>query len=452
MIKQTLMAAAVAFAAIGAQAADNETMYLVKGDRVVAKYSVDDVDYIAFNLADDVIDENIWLDVDKVGKNTVTYTVNTSAPNVAYAHALISYYDVNYVAQVLFDEMYDNLDEASRIYSLKYTMQSEAFAGIGTQSYTLNDFEQYDPSSDAFRFSVIPGTKYFLCAWEIDAVTEVPGEEFIFTELTTEAPAEVNLNLDVTFDKFNDYGMALNFLGSPNILYVRTVWGAKQNMEAYADYYGLDYLMGTFGQSWSMEFLAGTGDLSDDIENATWPVYDPGEYIMYVRAYDADGNMQEKSFTFEYAGSGDVDDENPVITILSKEKGDGFVKVNFEITPSNVDEAYVRLMDENTVDNRLNMGYTYSELAAGGDAIDITNEINTLGEYTYENKEVPEQWNSLLIFAKTKTGGKTTLRLNFWPDTETTWNAYEPKHDAPAARKTLKKLNIKRIQDPTIRK
>ncbi|MDE6418770.1 MAG: hypothetical protein K2K49_06135 [Duncaniella sp.] len=447
MTKKTIMAAALALVTLGASAAD-ETMYLVKGNRVVSKYNVDAVDYITFNLPDDVLDEALWLTVNNVGKNTVTYTVNTAGGDVAYAHNLLSYYDVNYTAMDMFGEALDDLDEESKLMCLQYTLSYNAFVGIGTQKFTQNDFERYDNYSEADRFSVIPGTKYYLCAWEVDPETTEPKETFAFTELETEAPATVDLNLDVQFNKISEYGMVLDFTGSPEILYVRTCWGMKESMEAYEQYYGMDYLMGTFGQNWSMEFLAGTGDMEPDVENATWPVYDPGEYIMYVRAYDAEGNMQQKSFVFNYE-NGETGDA-PTITIFSKEKGAGHVKVNFEINPSNVEEAYVRLCSENFVDDRINMGYTYPEVAMGGDATDITNAINTMGEYTFESNEVAEQWNSILIYAKSQDGGKTTLRINFYPDDDAEWSIYPPFH-APA-RKMHKITRIKRANNPTIRK
>lgn len=448
MKKQTIIAAAIALATLGASA-DNETMYLVKGNRAIAKYSVNAVDYITFNLPDDVLDENLWLSVDKVGKNTVTYTVNTAGNDVAYAHNLISYYDANYVAMDFFGDMLENLDEESALQCIQYALSSNAFVGIGTQTYTQTDFEQYDQYSEASRFSVVPGSKYYLCAWEVNPVTTEPLSTFVYQELTTEQSAEVNLDLDVAFAGFNSYGVVFNFTGSNNIAYVRTCWGMYDSMQAYADYYGMDFLMGTFGQSWSMDFLAGTGDLEPGIENATWPVYDQGEYVMYVRAYDFDGNMQEKTIIYNYISSEDT--EVPVITIYSKEKGEGHVKINFEISPSNVEEAYVRMLSENTVDDRLNMGYTYPEITMGGDATDITHSINTTGEYTFESNEVEEQWNSILIYAKLKEGGNTTLRINFYPDNDTQWSIFAPQH-VPATRKMAKPTSIRRAGSPVIRR
>ncbi|MDE6263434.1 MAG: hypothetical protein K2M09_09065 [Muribaculaceae bacterium] len=447
-MNRILLSAAVALAAIGASA-ENETMYLVKGDRVVSKFAAGAVDYITFNLPDNVSDEALWLSVDKVGKNSVTYTVNTAGANVAYAHNLLSYYDVNYTAMDMYGDMLENLDEESFLNCLKYTLSTNAFVSIGKSTVTQNDFQQYDPSSEMYRFKITPGTKYYLCAWEVDAATTEPLETFAYTELTTEKPAEVDLNIDVTEGGFNDFGMILNFSGFPNILYVTTCWGMKDQMESYEKVYGRDFLMGTFGQSWSMDFLSGTGDMEPGIENNTWPVYDPGEYIMYVNAYDAEGNVQEKTFVFNYVSS--TDEEVPLVNIFSKEKGKRFVKVNFEITPSNVEEAYVRLLDENTVSDRINMGYTYPELAMGGDAIDITNEINNLGEYTFSQSDLDEAWQTLLIYAKAKTGGVTTLRVNFFPDNNSEWDVYAPYH-APALKKIGKIKNIRRAGVPVIKK
>lgn len=447
MLRHTIMAAAIALAAVSA-VAENETMYLVKGDRVVAKYDVDEVDYITFNLPDDVKDQNLWLTIDKVGKNSVTYSVGTAGSDIAYAHNLLSYYDVNYTAMDMYGDMLENLDDESVLKCIQYTLASNAFVGIGSQTFTQTDFQQYDPASEIYRFSVIPGTKYYLCAWEINPQTQEPMTDFVYEELTTETPDNVDLGLNVTLAEIIEDGMVLDFTGSENIRYVRTCWGMKDQMEAYVNYYGLDFLMGTFGQNWSLEYLKGIGDFEPGVPNSTWMVYDPGEYVMYVNAYDAEGNVQSANYVFEYNGSGDTENA-PVISIFSKEKSEGHVKINFEITPSNVEEAYVRLMSENMVDDRLNMGYTYPELAKGGDSTEITSEINTTGEYTFENNEVQEQWNSILIYAKSKDGGETTLRINFYPDTDSDWSIYAPFH-APKATKAP--IRIKRAGCPVIRK
>ncbi len=438
------MAAVLALAAIGASAQEDDTMYLVKGDRVVGKYNVDAVDYITFRLPDDVRDEAIWLTVDNVGKNTVTYTVNAATPTTTYAHNILSYYDVNYFAMDTFGDMLDNLEEEEKLMCLKQVLAGNAFLGRGTQSVTQTDFEQWDQAEYA-RFSVMPGTKYYLCAWEVDPETQDPLDTFIYQTLQTLPSDEVGLGLDIQFKANNAEGMAFTFTGSDKILYVRTCWGMADMMEAYEQAYGRDFLMGTFGQNWTLAFLAGYGDLQPDIENATWPAYDPGEYVMYCDAYDAQGNVQHFKQTYTYE-TGEVS-EGPTITVYSKDKGvkdgKGFVKVNFEISPSNVEEAYVRMAEENWVDDRVNMGYTLADVACGGDATDITNAINTTGEYTFESDEVGDAWMSILIYAKDKEGGKTVQRLNFNTLEGSEWAVPYPVH-APKAIAPVKKIKSKR--------
>ncbi len=440
MTKKSIIAAALILAATGASA-QNETMYLVKGDRVIGKYGVDAVDYITFNLSNDIIDENIWLEVDNVGKNTVTYTVNTVTTTTAYAHNLLSYYDVNYVAMDMFGDMLDNLTDAEKLECCQRALAVNAFIGMGTQTITQNDFAQWG-EMDHQRFNITPGTKYYLCAWEVDPQTQEPLQTFVTKEVETLPTEEINLDLNVEFKGLNAEGMALTFTGSDNILYVRTCWGMAAQMEAYEEFYGRAFLMGTFGQNWTLEFLAGFGDLAPDIENATWPAYDPGDYVMYVDAYDAQGNVQhlKKIFTYESAEIAD----GPKITIFSKEKGENFVKVNFEISPSNVEEAYVRMAEENFVDDRVNMGYTLSEVAMGGDATDITNAINTTGEYTFESNEVGEAWMSILIYAKDKDGGKTVQRINFNSHPDSEWSIPVPVHGPKAKMPAIKKIKSKR--------
>ena len=172
---------------------------------------------------------------------------------------------------------------------------------------------------------------------------------------------------------------------------------------------------------------------------------------MFVQAYDTDGNVTNKRFDITVDAGGDVT-AGPSIQIFSKEKGTGYVKVNFEISPSNVEEAYVRLCGENFTDDRLNMGYQLHEIAMGGDAEDITSIINTTGEYTYTNSEVDEEWKSLLIYAKDKEGNRTTQRINFWPDSDSEWAIPNPVYGAPAVRMIPAVKQISSKRNPTLRK
>lgn len=437
MVKK-LMAAAFAFAVAATASAEYDTMYVIKDSRVVGKFPTENVDYIAFSKPEGVEEGNIWLNVNDKGKNTVTYTVNTLSPMIAYAHNVLSYYDVNYNALSYEGDMFDNLPEDAKINILKLTLQTSAYVSVGTNTFTQRDHENDGTASALPYFSVVPGTRHFLCAWELDAATQEPKENLVYTEFSTDQPGESDCDVYFTYKRMNKYGIAFDVTGS-NVYYLRTSWGLREVMDSYVELYGMDFLMGTFGEVYDLDFLQGTGDFADDIENSTWPTDGSGDYVLFVRAYDTEGNMTEKRFDFKVE---ETAEQGPDIRIFSKEKGDGYVNINFEIAPSNVEEAYVRLCQEDFVLDRLNMGYELHEIACGGDATDITSAINNSGEYTFKADGLENEWKALLIYAKDENGHRTTLRVNFFPDTQTEWAIYKPVYKAskrPAPRRVLAK-------------
>ncbi|MCM1067090.1 MAG: hypothetical protein NC418_05915 [Muribaculaceae bacterium] len=446
MIKHLLAATVVASAAFGAMAESHDTMYLIKGDHVVGKYNVDDVDYASFTLPEGISDDNIFLKLDHVGKNTVTYTVSTVNPTIAYAHNIISDADLDNMALYFEGTFFDELDDETKLTVMKYTLSTNGYIAFDTQSFTQRDYQ--DDGTGA-RFSVIPGTHYYLCAWELNPQDGSPLETFVYTEFETLAPAAGSAIFSATLHEVNEHGAYLDIEGS-NVYYVSTCWGLASAMDSFVAEYGFDYLIGMFGQSWSLDFLQGTGDLGEGIPNSIWQIDGSGKYVLYTRAYDINGDITDNRFEFDIEDTS-APSEGPSFTIFSKSKDANSVSINFEITPSNVEEAYIRLMDENTVENRLNMGYELYELAMGGDAEDITNSINTTGEYTFTRTGIEEAWQSILIYAKDKDGNRSTLRLNFFPDTESEWSTYDPVYSAPA-RKIPAVKYIKDKRNPTIKK
>lgn len=448
MIKQILAATVLASSVLGAFADNHDTMYLIKGSQVVGKYNVTDVDYVSFTLPEGVDDSNISTEIKSIGKNTVTYTISTVNPNIAYAHNILTHYDVNYTALDLMGESFDSLEDEAKQLILKYTLQYNAYIGIGTQTYTQQDF-QLDGTGPNSRFKVIPGTHYYLCTWEVDPANEyAPLDNFKFKEFDTLAPEESSATFNCVYKETSEYGAIFDFSGN-DICYITTCWGPLSTMELFVNTYGLDYVLGTFGQFWELDFLQDSGDLGEGIPNSIWPIDRSGKYVMYARAFDFEGNC--KDIRLELDIQVVSSNEGPSINIFSKQKSNGSVSVNFEITPSNVEEAYVRLCGENFVDDRLNMGYELHEIATGGDAEDITSIINSLGEYTYTNNEVEEEWKALLIYAMDKDGNRTTLRINFFPDDETQWDIYNPVFKTPAKKlPAIKHITGKR--NPSIRR
>lgn len=424
-LKNMALVAALALG-IGANA-QTENMYLIKGDRVVGKYNVDAVDYVSFKLPEGVQENNLWLSVDKVGKNNVTYTVNTIEATTTYAHGIVSYYDANYLALDSEGTFFEELDSEQQATILQACLPYVAFLGIGTDNYTMYDWM---PDGNS-HINVTPGTKYYLCAWEVDPVTQRPLDTFVYDEFTTEKPGASSAKLNVSFKRQNEQGLAFDISADSNILYITTAFGKKSTMEAYVEIYGADFLFGTFGQTFTVDFLQGMNDAYPDIEMATWSADSSGDYILMTRGYDANGDVVIANATATYEAP---TPEGPQINILSKSKEEGKVSVTFEITPNKVSEAYVRLLKENTVDNKLNDGYYLYEIACGADAIDIETQINRDGEYTFTANGLDDQWYTILIYARDLDGVRTTLRINFNTLADATWDIRKPVHITPAKR------------------
>lgn len=445
MHKILLATAFAAMAATSVMADNNDTMYLIKGEQVVGKYNIDDVDYISFNLPDEVSDKSLILKVDNTGKNSVSYTVSTTTSNVAYAHGIMTAAYLDVMAISYEGDYFANLEEELQVQYMQELLAYDGYIAQGTKNFTMTDWELTGDQYGS-HFSVLSGTEYYVCAWEIDPATYEPLETFVYDKFTTKPGETTSAQFNCEFVEQNEYGLQFSFTGDSNIAYVRTVYGEKEVMDMYVNAFGLDFTMAAFGQNWELSYLQDTGEIDEGVSNSIWSAYDAGEYVMYARAYDYNGDYKDVKVEATY---GEPEAEGPQITIFSKEKGESFVKINFEISPSNVEEAYVRLCSESFVDDRLNMGYSLSDVAMGGDAIDITNEINTAGEYTYINNEVEEQWCTLLIFAKDKEGHKTTQRINFYPDTDSYWSIEKPV--SSTAKKAMRRRSLNR-NNPTIKK
>lgn len=377
-----------------------ETMYLIKGNKVVAKYSVSDVDYLSFRLPEGVVEPKaVDIDTVEIGKNYINYKVETLSPSTNYVHMVILESFLDYLLQSNYETTLAEASQEQVVSSLKAAMEYYGYLGTGTKTYNMKDGAD---DGDGTEFEVLAGQRYILAACDLTPADEL-GDVMSYKTITTTAPGQSAGTLTVKYDGLNDNGDAMfSFDFSQDITKIRTMYGLKSVLDNYIAEKGFDYTFSLFGQSWAPADITADGN--------GWPVAEKDEYVMYAVGIDANGDWVKTSVTQTITPM--EKDNSPVITIYSKEKGSGSVKVNFEISPSNVDEAYVRLMDENTADDKLNAGYTLAELAAGGDATDITSDINGLGEYTYANNSVPAGWQTLLISGK-NSDGTTVMRINF---------------------------------------
>lgn len=426
------------FCAQAQKSADTNMMYLVKGDRVISKFYVNEVDYVCFSLPDSVIDAAFWLNVGETGKNHLSYTVNTDNPTRAYAHGIVSWYDVEYAALNNFGESIENISEEDLILILKACLPYVAYLGIGSQTFEMKDWAD---DGSGHKLSVQPGTPYYVCVWEVDPTTQAPLDNFVYAEAKTKTPGQSHAELSVSFKRQNEEGLAFDIQGDDNILYVMTCFGLKARMNSYIDTLGLDYLIGMFGQTFAIADLQGESEINENIEAATWPISDAGEYVIYVRGVDVNGDI------VDIHCDATAETEGPQIKITERSKADGSVSITFEITPQNVSEAYIRLIKDNDLEDSLNQRQTLHELATKGQ--NITEDINKTGKYTYTNEELAEAWYSILIYAQDQTG-VTIFRTIFWPedDEDIHWEDKPVVHQSP--RKALRSRMLSKSHKPTI--
>lgn len=434
-MKKFILGALLATAA-ASPAAAQQNMYLVKDNHVIATYGVSDVDYVTFNLGDDVANTPLWINIENVGKNTVTYKVNTASPSTYYAHAFVSKYAVNIYSLSYYDDEFDNLPEGTKKLLLQTYLEAEgAYAAQGNQSFTMVDFEDDGTGNEFYtsRFSVRAGTDYFAIAAPFDPSTqELDVNNFVIEPVSTPAPGQTPLPLVFNFVSAENEVATFDLTGtSTELKYVLTCLLEKSAADFYLQLYGADFILGTWGAPWPV---------ADLMEDARWNVYDSGEYTMLVRGVDANGDIVDvrTNFTYEAANA----QAGPEIKIFSKTKGANSVSVNFEVSPNKVSEAYVYLDSENNVDDLQNDGWLLYEIATKSTAIDIADEINATGEYTYTNNNVSEEWKSLLIYVRDLDGNRTVCRINFFPDEDTGWSIENPAEDRNASRSAAKRKSF----------
>ena len=407
LIFTTVMMTVMAVAAVA-----QETIYLIKDNQVVAKYGADEVDCMAFSLPEGVIDNVIGIIPGNVTKNSLQYTVKTTSADMMYVHLFMQENTVNNYLLTYYGHDISTASTEEKENIIR-TILYDGYLGKGTSTFNIKDGE----SDGNAEFEVLAGQRYIIAVSDINAAGDGFGENLYYTTVQTEAPGRCKGTVGVSYAGLTDEGGALfKFTADSDITRIYTMYGKKANIDAAISAYGLEYCMTTFAGYFAPSYLL------NDTEG--WVLYGEDDYSLYVMGIDADGNWTEIKSVTEHIVPPVPETVGPQITIGDKEKGNGNVKINFEISPSNVTEAYVRLMDENDCDDSQNAGYTLAELAAGGDAIDITNDINTMGEYTYVGTNIPEKWYALLIMGK-NAEGTTVQRINFLPDTDTLWSIYD---------------------------
>lgn len=405
-MKKIILASILAAATMPAIAQQQQDMYLIKDDHVVAKYNVDDVDYVSFSLPEGVTDSPLWVETGNVAKNSITYSVKTTSPMTAYAHGIVTWNTLNNYALSYYDDEFNNLPEGTQVILMKAALQQVGYVGFGNYEYTMTDWQDDGTGNEYYtsRFSVRGGLKYFVMAQEIDINTQEPLDTFFYTTVETPQPGKSPYTLDVKVARAADEQVELDFTGSDdNLLYCLVGIMEKNTAAVLTDLYGADYIFNTWAYPWDMANLK---------DSPVWNVFDSGEYRVMVRGVDANGDVVDAQCDFTYVSTSAG--QGPEIKFYSHDcTADGSLSVNFEITPSNVTEAYVCLETENNVDDLKNDGWELWEIASRSTATDITESINTTGEYTFKKDLTDEAWYALLVYAKDKDGNKTVAKAIF---------------------------------------
>ena len=378
-----------------------DQIYLIKGNKVVAKYASSDVDYVSFKLPEGVTEDPFELAIEETGKNYVKYSVKPTDSDRYYAHTMVQESLVDYILQEYFETTLAEADDATLASALNICLYSYGLIGKGEMVFNYKDGEMID---EDYSLSVIANQPYFVIACYLnDAMDDLEGTA-MYLQTKTEPAGVSNETLTVTYTGLNEDGEAtFKFDASEGIRTIFTMYGYKEVLDYFIAEFGYEYTIFLFGEQWTPEEI--------NSNPYGWIVEDKAEYSMYALGIDANGDWV-KAETHQLIEPLEETVEGPQINIFSKSKDNGAVSVNFEITPSNVSEAYVRLLEESVCDNKLNQGYNLAEVASMADAIDITSTINSAGEYTYKNSAVPTGWQTLLIMAK-NADGTTVTRINF---------------------------------------
>lgn len=448
-MKKKLLSVALLIGAATLSISAQDHVYLIKGNKVVAKFPVADVDYLSFKLPEGVTDGySVSPESVETGKNYLKYTVKTDDPQQYYGHAFFQSQLLDKLLRTYYDTTIDEVDEATLKQVAKMLLSNYGYMDQGTKTYTIKDGENDGYGTDFF----VPGGQDFYVATvnvtEIDPTTQqgTMGDEVSVMKMTTKVAGESAETMGIEYTGLNDKGEATYSItpGSG----VKTMYLAltkKKQLDQYVSIYGYDYVMFSTAQAITAADWKKYGD------QYSWTLDGEDDYVMSVLGIDANGDWVKASDEQHIVAT---TDDCPKVNIFSKEAGDNKVKVNFEITPSNVTAAHVRLMADNDVENELNKGKTLEQIAVEGDATDITSAINSAGEYTFAKEGLTPNWYSLLISATDENGTNVTRMVfndhldNFEWDIDTKTfpannnAATRAMHTAATAKKAATALSI----------
>lgn len=384
-------------------AAAQDSLYVVKGNTVVEALAVGEGDYATFQRPADVPQQQtVELEGVATGKNFIKYKVSTKTADQYYAHGFFQSTVVDYMLQQYYGIKIEDADEMTVQAALRLLVQHYGYTDRGTLTYTITNGENDGQGTDFF---VPAGQDFYVVACNLTDVDEQAGtskmgDECSVVKLTTLAADKSAETIGIEYTGLNDDEEATYAITpSSGIVTLYTMLAKKKEFDQNTSIYGFDKVFFGGAESWTATDWNKWGD------QQAWELDGENDYVMTVLGIDANGDWvtatDEQHITT-------ASDNCPKVNILSKEVANGTVTVKYEITPSNVTAAHVRLMKENDVSNAKNNGETLDQIAISGDAEEVTSTINYYGEATFSKADLARGWYDLLISATDENGTNVT--------------------------------------------
>lgn len=384
------------------------SLYVLKGNTVVATHEVSDGDYATFERPTTVpVQQSVTLEGVATGKNFIQYKVTTTSASQYYAHAFFQSNTLDQVLQQYYGVKLSEADELTIKAALRLLVQYDGNTDQGTQTYTITNGRS---DGQGTNFHIPAGQDFYVVANNLTSVddqggTAQMGDELSVVKLTTSEAETSSETIAVEYTGLtDDLDATFSITPSSGIVTLYTLLAKKKELDQNVSIYGFDKVFFDAAEPWTATEWTRYGD------QQSWSLDGEDDYVMTVLGIDGNGDWVKSSCEQHIATAAD---NCPKVEILTKEAGDGSVSVTFGVTPSSVTASHVRLMKENDLENLLNQpGTTLDQVATDGDATDLTATINASGKATFTQSDLSRGWYALLISA-TDANGTTVTEADF---------------------------------------
>lgn len=316
----------VALFALSSGIYGQDKMYLIKNNKVVATYGVDDVDFISFDWDGSIKTADFEIKIDNIEHRIVEWTVTPSDPDMYYYTAVggdMDWIEEKGSAQAIADDMYNAMQFVASMagVDIETFMETQVLAK-GTQSFG------YD--------QVGPGSNYTIFVFGCNPEGEVTTEMAVTPFSTPEMP---KIDFTAEFDaKVDGTKVELTVTPSDNTVnYVVDVRPASEAFDAQS-FMNNEIWKGSVMGRTPEECVALLSVTGVNVRNLD---LDPNtEYQVNAMTYTSDGivNSDVSSTTFT---TGSVATSEMTFDVTLDEINT--LDVTFTITPSN-DDVYTRVV------------------------------------------------------------------------------------------------------------